>query len=81
MLRWARQHKLQAVALVAIAQLLVLRGWMFLPGFLGSRLYMLQELLVYPWDSIFQGRYGSPLCMHAFHTCLKSMPGWLEAST
>ena len=56
-LRWAAHHKLQAVALAGVAQLLVLLVVLYLPSYLANRLYMLQELFVYPWNSLYQGRY------------------------
>ena len=56
-LRWAAQHKLQAVALAGVAQLLLLLVVLYLPSYIANRLYMLQELFVYPWNSLYQGRY------------------------
>ena len=61
-LRWAAQHKVQAVAVAGVAQLLILLVVLYLPSYLASRLYMLQELFVYPWNSKYQGRYVTLFC-------------------
>ena len=72
LLRWASQHRLQAVLAAGALQLMIVLGVMYLPSFLASRSYVFQELLVYQWDSFYQGRCAATR-EHLWDCCTKAL--------